>query len=442
LFDHFFPAGIIAHLNFTFHLFETNMKRDSFFCLTFIAILLVPACFTLSDEWPQWRGPSRSGHAPPHAPVPASFPEEPKVIWKIKTGPGHSGPVVSQGKLIYTDEQENMETVHVLDAATGEEIWQTPYGEAYQDEFGMGPRATPLVDQDRVYLQSVKGEFRCFSLKDGQQLWRTHFEEEFGALFLGIRPAAAAARRRGNAGSAIIDEDRIIVPVGSTNNASLVCFNKFDGSVIWKSQSDEAAYSSFMIETLAGVKQLIAYTGEGLISLDPVSGKLFWRVPLQTAAKRHVTTPVFINDTIYVASHTFGMVAIRVSNENGQPKASELWANRALKINVSTPIAIGEHLYGIGPSRNFICIDGQTGKIHWSQPGFTEFGSTFAVGNKLLVLTELGELILMDPTPDAYREISRFHACGKTWSFPAYVNGKIFVRDQRDIACLDLLHSN
>jgi outer membrane protein assembly factor BamB len=394
-------------------------------------------------DWPQWRGPARSGHVPPGSPVPSALPKEPKNLWRIKIGEGHSSPVVAAGKVVYTDARGSQEVVHVLDAATGRELWSQPYDETIQDEWGTGPRATPLVDGDRLYVQSCQGEFRCVNLSDGKMLWGFSFEKDYGVKFVGSKAGEGTATRRGNNGNGVIDENRIIVPVGNTNGASLVCFDKQSGAVLWKTGNDEAAYSSFMIATLAGVKQIVAFTAEALTGLDRRDGRTLWRVPLKTNAKRHAATPVILGDHVIVNSHTFGMVCVRITKEENGLKASQAWLNKDMKINVATSVAVGHYLFSHGPSKNFVCIDADTGKLLWEQSGFgKEYSSTMALGQNLLVLTDDGELLLIAADRARYHELGRAQVCGKTWGFPAYVGGKLFVRDSRELTCFDLMGAN
>jgi outer membrane protein assembly factor BamB len=404
--------------------------------------LLIGALF--AGDWPQWRGPDRTGHAPAGAPVPHTLPSELKVVWKVRVGEGHSAPVLAGNKLIYVDQDADREVVHLLDAATGARQWSVPFAEAYRDEFGPGARATPLIDGNRVYVQSCKGEFQCLDLADGRQVWRANFETDFGSAFVGILPADAAARRRGHAAAPLIDEDRIIAQPGGTNGASVVCFDKRSGAILWKSQSDEAGYSAPVLATLAGTKQVVVYTGERLIGLDRFTGELLWAAPYRTAAKRHVVTPVIVDDRVIVSSHTIGMVCNTISREGALFNATETWANKPLRINIASFVAVDGFLYGLGATRNFICVDSRTGSIAWSQPGFGDepgraYASTLVLGRNLLVLTDLGELVMIAADSTGYRELGRVQACGKTWSLPAYAHGKLYVRDSRELICYDLL---
>ena len=397
----------------------------------------------LAADWPQWRGPARDGHAPADAPVIASLPKELKPLWKISAGGGFSSPVIARGRLVYLDEQQGRETVHLLDTASGREIWRLPYAELYADEWGAGPRSTPIIEDDRLYVQSCSGEFRCLNLADGTTVWQTSFEKDFGVKFLGSKAKEGTASRRGNNGSGVIAGDRIILPVGNTNGASLVCFDKLTGKMLWKSGDDEAAYSSFMIATLAGVKQVVALTADALLGADLATGKVFWRVPLKTNAKRHAASPVILGDTVMVNSHTFGIECFRISKDSGGLKATEAWVNGDAKINLATPVALDGCLYSQGGSKDYLCVNAATGKLQWSQPGFgrgtKDYSSTIAVGKNLLILTEGGELVLIAGDPAKYTELGRLQVCGNTWSHPAFVDGMLFVRDGREIQCLDLI---
>jgi outer membrane protein assembly factor BamB len=240
----------------------------------------------------------------------------------------------------------------------------------------------------------------------------------------------------------VIDGERIVLPVGG-KGASLVCFDKLSGTVLWKSGSDEAAYSSLVIATLGGVKQVVAFTAEALLGADLADGRILWRVPLRTDARRHAVTPVIFGDTVIVSSWTFGQIALRVSREGHEWKATEAWANRTSKINISSPVLVGRYLYSQGPSRDYVCIDAATGRQQWSHAGFTaqprrEYSSTIAAGKRLLVLTEAGTLYLLEASPEKYVELGRVQICGNTWAHPALAGGRLYVRDGRSLACYEL----
>ena len=398
------------------------------------------ACLaSFAGDWPQWLGPTRNNHVSVGEKIPDKLPAELKPVWKIQIGGGFSSPIVANNKGIYFDENGEREIVHLLDANTGKEIWQTPIANRYADEWSAGPRSTPFLDGNRVYVQSCNGEFRCLNVADGKILWSASFEKDFGVKFLGSKANEGTASRRGNNGSGIADGNAVIVPVGSTNGATLVCFDKLTGKVLWKSGADEAAYSSLQIATLADAKQVIAFTADALMGVDRENGKQLWRVPLKTNAKRHAATPVIFGDNVIVNSHSIGLICEKISRSGDKFTATELWSNKNLKINLSTPVLIGTFLYGQGPQKNFVCVDAKTGEMKWAQPGFgKENSSTIALGEKLLVLTDDGELLLISANPEKYVELGRVQVCGKNWNFPAYANGKLYVRDSRELICYEL----
>src|SRR6266850_2391462 len=420
------------------------MKTYLFFLRTLPLALLAAVNFNAgADEWPQWRGPFRTGHAASDALQVTALPTELQPVWRVRVGGGFSSPVVSGNKLVYQDEHDGQEYAHLLDASTGKEVWNIAYATVFQDEWGAGPRSTPIIDEDRAYLLSCTGEFRCLNLADGKTIWQTSFERDFGVKFLGSKANEGTASRRGNNGSGVIYRETITLPVGNTHGASLVCFNKLNGKVLWKSQNDEAAYSSFMVANLAGADQIVAFTADSLLAVKPADGSLLWRVPLKTDAKRHAASPVIFEETVMVNSQTIGLVCERISQDSGGFKATEAWANKPLKINLATPVELGGFLYSQGVNKDYVCVDARTGKVKWSEPGFgrgdkKDCSFTIVVQKSLLILTYDGQLLLIAADPSKYKELGRLQVCGNTWNHPAYSHGRLFVRDGRELLCLQL----
>lgn len=396
-------------------------------------------------DWPQWRGPARTGYVPEGEPVPVTLPAEPKVIWRVPVGDGFSSPVVSGGRVFHLDNQDGLEVAHGVDAATGQELWKASIFSSHQDGFGIGPRCTPVADGERVFVQSAKGEFQCLAVASGKVIWRKNFVDDFGAIYIGEKGTAAGASRHGATGSPIIDGENIIVQVGSTKGASIVAFKKATGEVVWKAESDQTAYSAPIIATVAGVRQFISFTAEALIGIDPANGKLLWREPAVTRLGRNVTTPNVWRDLVVVASHQLGLVATRVEKKDGGLAASEGWVNKKMLINFSSPVVVGDHLYGLGPAKNLVCIDLASGELAWEKTGFTQTdggraeAAFLVMGKNVLVLSDGGELVLFAADPKEYREVGRTQVCGKTWCNPAYVGGRLYLRDSRELMCVELV---
>ena len=169
-------------------------------------------------------------------------------------------------------------------------------------------------------------------------------------------------------------------------------------------------------------------------------------VPLRTDAKRHACSPVIVGDTITVNSQTLGTLCFRIVKAGDNLKAEKAWGNQELKINLATAVAVGDHFYNQGSNRDYVSFNAQTGAINWAQPGFgqgrKDYSSTIVAGNNLLVLSEEGILLLLKADPGKYTELGRAQVCGNTWSFPAYADGKLYVRDGRQLACYDLASAN
>ena len=394
------------------------------------------AAGTPSNDWPGWRGRGRDGHAA--APLPARLDSAPKPLWRKSIGHGYSGVVVSGQHLVFLDDSSGQETAHCLDAATGRELWSQPFAEQYSDEFEAGPRCTPLIDGNRIYVQSCFGEFACLSLDDGKKQWGFHFRD-YGMFWVKDRSGGpGAANRRGNSGSAAISGDRIFIQIGSTNGASIAAFDKVQGRLLWKSQNDLTSYASLMTGTLGNRHQVIGVTCEGLLGLEAASGEALWRIPFKTGANRNVLTPVLDGNGILFASYTTGLRRVVLEADGSKVRATQSWLNPDLKINLSTPVLVGRHLYGHGPDKDFVCVDASTGAVQWRQTGFNQYASTLASGSRLLVLNDMGEVILLEASPTRYTELGRFQACGKTFSHPAYADGVLYTRDSRELVAWPL----
>ncbi len=397
-------------------------------------------------DWAQWGGPSRDGHVPPGVAIPAQLPAEPKIVWRTHVTEGLASPIVYHGKVFYLDNQQGKETIHEINAADAAPLWTAILDDVPKDsQSPPGPRCTPLADGERLFAQSSRGELQCLDVADGKVLWEKNYPRDFGAVFIGEKGTAAGASRHGYNGQPLIDGDHLIALAGGSPGAGVICLNKTNGETVWKSQDDPAAYSPPVIAVVAGRRQALAFTVNGLIGLDPADGKLLWRVPLKTTYGRHVTTPVTADDMVMVASHEIGLVGVKVTSAADGLRAEQAWLNKDAAINFSSPVVVGSYLYGLGPAKNLICVDAHTGKIAWSKDGYftSAAGKAHAgmlvMGKNILILTDDGQLALIAADPAECREISRLQVCGFNWCNPAYADGRLYLRDSRDLICVELL---
>jgi outer membrane protein assembly factor BamB len=387
-------------------------------------------------DWAQWRGPNRDGHAAAHQPIPRTLPDEPGVRWKIPVGEGYASPVVAgnstDARVFYLDLQDGEETVHAVLAATGKALWRVPLDRVFKDDWGQGPRCTPVVDGEHVVVQSCRGELQCLRVTDGRRVWRRNYVEDFGAVFMGETGPAAGATRHGNTGSPLVDGQHLIVQAGGRPGAGVVCLEKSTGEVVWTSQDDTAGNAAPILAFLGGVRQVISFTASGLIGVHADEGTLLWRAPLDTRLGRHVTTPVVVGEMVLVGSYRLGLVAVKVTREGGDFKAEIAWTRKDLATNFSSPVAVDGYVYGVGTSQNVYCVKAADGELAWSHEKLIQggseraFASFLVMGQNILMLSDRGELILFAAKPTGFERVSRAQACGATWCSPAYADGRLF----------------
>lgn len=399
-----------------------------------------------ADDWPQWRGPARDGHVAAGVAVPQALPGTANVLWRGPLGEGVASPVVCAGRVIYTDAAEGKEMLHVAEAATGKELWHAAIDDLHKDtQTKPGPRCTPVTDGERVYAQSCRSQLRCFNLADGKELWATNYVKDLGASFIGEKGRAPGASRHGYNGSPLIDGDHLIVEAGG-KGAAVVCFDKRTGAIVWKSRDEMPGYAAPTIATLAGSRQLLCFMATGVTALDPADGKLLWQSPVKTDFGRHVTTPVVVGDMVVVSSFQAGLIGIKLTREGDGYKAERAWTSKESATNFSCPVAVGKYVFTLGPDRDIVCVDAATGKQAWAKEGlFTtsapgnSHAGMLVMGSNVLTLTDGGELVLFPADPAGFKQISRTPVCGKNWCNPAYADGRLYLRDEHELRCVQLM---
>lgn len=395
--------------------------------------------FGAGPDWPQWRGPDRTGRLSVGSRLPTQLPVEPKIAWRVKCGEGFASPVVANGRVLLFDNQGGRETLRALSTDDGRERWRTEIDDTFRDGQGPpGPRCTPMLDGDLVYAQSCRGELQCLTQADGRLVWRTHFGTNYGAVFIGEKGNTPGAGRHGNNGAPVIDGDWLYASVGSTQDAGMVCFNKRTGAERWRSGREVAAYAAPVVATLAGRRQVVNFMADALTAFDVTDGRQLWRVPVKTAFARHVTTPVIYGDLVIVSSHQYGLFAVRVEPEASAAsgfRATEVWKSTEAAMNFSCPVAVGDTLVGLGPAKDVVCVEMGTGKLRWQQAGWITTSADkshagfLTDGATVLMLGDDGMLFQFAADAVGARELGRVQLCKVNWCNPAYVEGRLYVRD-------------
>ncbi len=387
-----------------------------------------------ASDWPQFLGPKRNGVYGGPA-ISDSWPASgPPVLWRKPLGEGFSGAVVQAGRLVLFHRLENSEQVECLEAQTGRPLWQYDYPTDYRDDFGFdgGPRATPSIWEGKVYTFGAQGVLHCLELENGRKVWSLNTHEKFGV-------------RKGFFGAAcspLVEDGRVFLNLGGRDQAGLVAFDARTGRVLWTSTDDEASYSSPATATLGGRRQVLFFTRTGLVSADPASGEVLFRFRWRARSRASVNaaTPLAAAPLIFLsASYGTGAVQLRV-------KGSELetvWtSDESLSNHYSTSVIRGGHLFGFHGRQEYgqslRCVALQTGRVLWSRDGFGA-GTLSLAGDRLLVLKENGELLLVAASPQAFRLIARASILGPTVrAYPALADGRLFARNQKELVAVDL----
>ncbi len=253
-----------------------------------VAFLGLALCTALAsaEDWPQWRGPARTGAAVGFTP-PAAWPDRPKQIWKVQAGIGHASPIAVAGRVFVFSRTGEQEVVSARDLATGKEIWRAAYDAPYQmnpaaTTHGKGPKSTPVHDRGRLYTFGINGILSAWQVQDGRLLWRRDFKKEF----------PTTAPDFGVAMSPIVVGDLVIVHAGGTGNGAVLALDVASGATKWAWKGDGPAYASPIVADFAGTRQIVTQSQRHVVGLSPADGRLLWEIPFTTDYEQNSVTPI------------------------------------------------------------------------------------------------------------------------------------------------------
>jgi outer membrane protein assembly factor BamB len=394
-------------------------------CAVVLCALFLFGLSVSAHDWPQFLGPQRNGvYAGP--PLATAWPASgPKKLWQKTIGTGFAGPVVAGDRLILFHRVNDEEVVDALDARTGAPRWHYAYRTTYRDDFGFdeGPRAVPVVAQNRVYTFGAEGQLHAIDFATGKEIWGVDTMRRFK-----VRKGYFGA-----AGSPLVDDGRVIANVGGEGNNGIVAFDAGTGAVLWTATNHEASYSSPVGATFGGKKAAVFFTRQGLVALDPTNGSVrfqkSWRSRSQASV--NAATPLVVGDLIFVsATYETGAALLRVKDD----ALNEVWSGDEVMSNhYATSVAHNGILYGFHGRQefnpSFRAVDLNTGKVRWSEDRFRA-GTVTLAGDTLVILRETGELILAAASPQAFRPIARAQILPPALrAYPALADGLLFVRN-------------
>jgi outer membrane protein assembly factor BamB len=423
---------------------------------------------TTGDDWPCFLGPLGTGVSREKGiltPWPA---KGPRIVWQKEVGVGYGMPAISRGRLFQFDRHKDRARLSCLNAETGDFLWKFEYPTAYVDQYGYdgGPRCCPVVEDDRVYIFGAEGMLYClrFDDKGAKPLWKVDTQAEFGVVqnFFGVASAP------------VIEKDLLIVQVGGSpkgsdevsfarlkgNGSGIVAFDKMTGEVKYRATDELSSYSSPVLATVGDRRWCFVLARGGLVGLDPATGKVDFRFPWRARVVESVngSNPVVVGDRVFI-SETYGPGSALLKVKPGAAEvvwSDERRADKSMQCHWMTPIYHDGYLYGSSgrhtQNAELRCIEFETGKVMWSEPGLTRCSLLMADGH-FICLGEDGVLRLLKVNPKKYDEVSRLvlrdpketaedapgllkYPC---WAAPILAHGLLYVRGEGRLVCLELI---
>jgi len=355
----------------------------------------------------------------------------PQQLWRHDVGLGWSG-FATVGSCAITQEQRGDQEMTVCyELSSGQSLWSHSNPVRFTEPMGGdGPRATPTIQEGRVYVLGGTGILDCLDAATGKLVWSRDTLKEKNLPNVVF----------GKASSPLICDDLVVVTGGMANNCSLLAFHRNDGSPAWQAGDDKAGYSSPMLATLAGVRQIVSINATTVTAHDPKDGHLLWQYAWSNDQWPKCAQPVAIGEDrlLIAASFNAGTVLLHVSpGQNGSLSVAEVWKNRNLKSEFSNIVFRDGFIYGLDDGI-MVCLDAADGRRKW-KGGHYGHGQVLLAGNLLVVQTEQGPVMLVEADPSAFHEIGKLDALTlKTWNTPALSGDLLLVRNDQEAACYRL----
>jgi outer membrane protein assembly factor BamB len=382
-----------------------------------------------SEGWTQFRGQYGSGISSEKLIDKDWTTNKPELLWRKDIGSGFSELLVSEG-LIYTMFSEKIDSVSgyeylvAYDEKTGDEKWKTKVDSIYIeiDGWGDGPRSTPTIDEKNIYCLSGHGKLSARLKKDGSLIWEKDFVRDFGSTM----------PRWGYSSSPKLLDNMLIIEVGGKDGRAFMAFDKQSGKTIWEKGTGIATYSTPLIANVDGQDQILFINGRTLYSYNS-KGDTLWTFPMSIPG--NIVMPVvFEENKIFVSYIGAGFFITQIKDNKG----IEILKKGSMKNDFTTSVYHDGYFYGFHVAA-LRCVSAETGEVKWSKRGFGK-GSLILVDGKLVILSDKGKLAIAKASTDAYQELALVNAISGsiTWTAPSYTNGKVFVRNQTEMACFKL----
>lgn len=380
--------------------------------------------------WTDFRGPNRAGvyaeteieTAWPAAGLPR--------LWKEPVGGGYASFTVAEGRAYTIEQRRDREAITAYDVETGRELWAFSYPAQFEEVLGgPGPRATPVYHEELVYSLGAKGDLYCLSAKTGKPKWSKNI----------LADNAAENPRWGMAESPLIVDQMVIVTPGGAQGRSMVAYDRLTGAPLWRALNDELGYTSPILATLAGRRQIVWISGQRAVGVAPENGDLLWEYAFPAQLGMNCAQPVVVDeaDVLLSSSPGPGAALVEITRTGETYAARAVWRNNRMKNKFNSSVLYQGYVYGFDEAI-LACIDARTGDLKW-KGGRYGYGQLLLAGGYLVVVTEQGDVVLVRATPESHQELARFSAIeGRTWNIPAIDNGLLLVRNSSEMACFRL----
>jgi outer membrane protein assembly factor BamB len=396
-----------------------------------VVLLAMLSAAVAAQDWPQWRGPARTGAVQGFKP-PATWPDRPKQVWKVQVGSGHSSPIVAGGRVYLFTRAGEQEVVSARELANGREVWRQAYEAPYQmnpaaSAHGKGPKSTPVHDGGRIFTFGISGILTGWQAQDGRRLWTRDFRKEF----------PSTVPEFGVAMSPAVVNGLLIVHAGGAGNGAVMALDPASGATKWAWKGDGPAYDSPIVATFAATPQIVLQSQRNLVSLG-LDGRLLWQLPFVTEYEQNSITPIAVGDLLIHGGISKPTTAVRPTLNAGKWQTPQVWQNADIPTYMSTPVESRGYLFGL-THRNrgqFFCVEARSGKTLWTTKGREgENAAMLAAGDFVMAMTTEAELVVFRNDPKAADVVKRYTlADSPVWAHPAVVGSGIVVKDAESLA--------
>lgn len=401
-----------------------------------LLIVSVSASLAWAEDWPQWRGPARTGISAEKGLLEKWSEEGPTVRWKrTDIGTGYSSPAIAGGRVYLQTTREGDEFAVALDEQTGKDVWSTRIGKVGENRGPQypGTRSTPTLDAGHLYCLASAGELVCLSAADGKPVWTRNLATEFEG-----KPGLWAYTE-----SVLVDGDLVVCTPGGTK-ASLAALDKKTGKTVWEASVPDggsAEYASIMTFGTGDDKQYVTFVRRGLVGVSAKTGKFLWAFEKTIDPGANIITPVLEGNRIFSAGGRTAGGTIEIVADGGNFTPREVYLAKALSVGLGGVVLHEGHLYGT-TGQSMFCANFKTGEILWTERALGAASLALADGKLYVRGHQSGDVALVSPNPKGYTEISRLkqpeRSSSPAWPHPVVANAGLYLRDQATLVCYEL----